>query len=281
MSRSRLNHFPKIAFAFLLLLAGLLPSCHETNCIEPNQPEQFPAVTERIKRITWAETDFQEYEYNSDGLLSKYTSQWLFVQGTDQVKRVETAFQYNNEKQVVRSITGEAYETRYYYKNNVLQRTGEYDHRGKLAVTHYYTFNHRNQPLQILDVVTDPTDGNKVTGELKHVFKYDSRGNNTVQEEYVKNMSTGAYEYSHGLYFEGFDNNRYVENAVSLNPYVPHAIRWVNNYTSRTIKDKDGKVLQPPQIYSFQYNEGGYPVRKTMEHGGVQINATISYQTIQ
>jgi hypothetical protein len=281
MFLSSIKSFFSLLSAMLLVAsAAFLQSCHE-KCIEPVQAEQFPTTSQRVKRITWADTDFQEYQYDSNGLLSKYISQWLFVQGTDQVKRVETDFQYDTGKKLVRTVTGNLYETKFFYRGNVLEKSEEYDHLGRLAVTHYYTFNHRNQPLQIRDVITDPTDGNKLTGELKHVFKYDNRGNNTVQEEYIMNLTTGAYEYSYGLHFEGFDNNRYVEHAVALNPYVPQAKRWINNYTSRTLRDKTGKVLQPSQKYTFHCNEEGYPLRKTMEHGGVSINATITYEAIQ
>jgi hypothetical protein len=175
-------------------------------------------------------------------------------------------------------VTENRYEVKYYYKGGVLEKSEEYDHKGRLAVTHYYVFSTRHQPLEIRDVITDPTDGNRVTGELKHVYEYDAKDNNTVQKEYVKDLATGTFALNLSMHFEGFDNNKYVENATALNPYVPHARLWANNYASRTLKDKNGNNLQPPQLYTFECNAAGYPVRKSMGSANVTLRATVAYE---
>ncbi len=264
--------------AGLLLPVGLLSSCRETvgcGCALPPAPVDNSL---KVKRITWADTDFQEYTYNADGLLSKYVSQWLFVEGTDQVKRVESKLEYNGQGRITRMVTEDVMEVKYSYKGGVLEKSEEYDQRGRLAVTHYYVFSTKNQPLEIRDVITDPADGNRVTGELKRVYEYDGRGNNTVQHEYVKDLNTGAFTLSLSTHYEGFDNNKYVENATALNPYVPHARLWTNNYASRTLKDKHGKVVQQPQLYTFECNAEGYPVRKTMGNTNITLRATVAYE---
>jgi hypothetical protein len=271
-----LLHF--CCIAGLLLPLGLLSSCQESvdcGCAPPPAPAEDRL---RIKRITWAETDFQEYTYNTSGLLTKYVSQWLFVMGTEQVKRVESTFAYNAQGKITRMVTENLMEVKYFYKGGVLEKSEEYDQRGRLAITHYYSFDTKNRPLQILDVITDPTDGNRVTGELKRVYEYDNKGNNIVQKEYVKNLATGEFTLNLTTHYEGFDTNRYVENATALNPYVPHARLWTNNYASRTLKDKNGNVLQPPQLYTFECNAEGYPVRKSMGNANVTIGATVAYE---
>jgi hypothetical protein len=265
--------------AGLLLPVGLLSSCRETvDCGGCTPPPSVIDNSLKVKRITWAETDFQEYTYNDKGLLTKYVSQWLFVMGTDQVKRVESAFEYDRLGKITRLVTDNLYEVKYYYNGPVLEKSEEYDHKGRLAVTHYYKFSPGHQPLEIRDVITDPTEGNRVTGELKHVYEYDNRGNNIVQKEYVKDLNTGKFALNLSVHFDGFDTHKCVENATALSPYVPHARRWTNNYASRTLKDKDGKVVQTPQLYTFEYNEAGYPVRKTMGNANVTIRATVAYE---
>jgi hypothetical protein len=262
--------------AGMLLPVGLLSSCRESvdcGCTPPPAEDRF-----RVKRITWAETDFQEYTYNPGGLLTKYVSQWLFVMGTDQVKRVESTFEYNAQGKITRMVTENLLEVKYFYKGNVLEKSEEYDHKGRLAVTHYYTFGTGHRPLQIRDVITDPTEGNRVTGEIKRVYEYDGRGNNTMQKEFVKDLATGEFALNLSTHYEGFDTHKYVENATALNPYVPHARLWTNNYASRTLKDKTGKVLQPPQLYTFECNQEGYPVRKSMGNANVTIRATVAYE---
>jgi|GEM_PF-1966492 len=264
--------------AGLLLPVGLLSSCRETpdcGCGRPPAPAENRL---RVKRITWAETDFQEYTYNADGLLTSYVTQWLFVMGTDQVKRVESTFEYNAGGKITRMVTENRYEVKYHYKDGVLEKSEEYDHQGRLAVTHYYVFSPYHQPLEIRDVITDPTEGNRVTGELRHVFEYDRRGNNTVQKEYVKDLHSGDFLLNYSTHYEGFDDNKYVENATALDPYVPHARRWTNNYASRTMKDKDGKAQQPPQLYAFECNAEGYPVRKSMGNASLTLRATVAYE---
>lgn len=259
--------------AGLLLPAGLLSSCRE-HCTPPAPAENRL----RVKRITWADTDFQEYTYDANGRLTRYVSQWLYVMGTDQVKRVESAFEYNRQGQLTRMVTENLWEVKYFYKDTVLEKSEEYDHKGRLAVTHYYLFASGHWPREIRDVITDPTDGNRVTGELKRVYEYDHKGNNIVQKEYVKDLATGTFTLNLSTHYEGFDTNRYVENATALNPYVPHARLWTNNYASRTLKDKNGNVLQPPQLYTFECNEEGYPVRKSMGNANVTIRATVAYE---
>jgi hypothetical protein len=264
--------------AGLLLPVGLLSSCRETvdcGCAPPPAPvEQGP----RLKRITWADTDFQEYTYNSQGLLTKYVSQWLFVMGTDQVKRVETNIQYNSQGRIAYLVTDDLHEVKYSYKGGVLEKSEEYDHNKRLAVTHYYVFSAKHQPLEVRDVITDPDNGNRVTGELKYVYEYDGKGNNTVQKEYVKDLNTGEFTLNLSTHYEGFDNNKFVENATALSPYVPHARRWTNNYASRTLKDKNGKIIQQPQLYTFECNGEGYPVRKTMGNANTTLRATVAYE---
>jgi hypothetical protein len=264
--------------AGLLLPVGLLSSCQESrDCGCAPRPDPVENRL-RVKRITWSETDFQEYTYNAKGLLTQYVSQWLFVMGTDQVKRVTSDFEYDAQGKLTRMVTEDVMEVKYYYKGAVLEKSEEYDQRGRLAVTHYYTFAPGHRPLEIRDVITDPTEGNRVTGELKHVYEYDGKGNNTVQKEYVKDMNTGAFSLNLSVHYDGFDGNKYVENATALNPYVPHARLWTNNYASRTLKDKDGKVLQPAQLYTFECNQEGYPVRKTMGNASVTVRATVAYE---
>jgi hypothetical protein len=264
--------------AGLLLPVVLLSSCRESvdcGCAipPPRDDNRF-----KVKRITWAESDFQEYTYNANGLLTKYVSQWLFVMGTDQVKRVESVFEYNAQGRITRMVTDNLLAVKYFYKGGVLEKSEEYDHKGRLAVTHYYAFDTGNRPLEIRDVITDPTEGNRVTGELKRVYEYDNKGNNTVQKEYVKDMSTGDFTLNLSTHYEGFDGNKYVENATALNPYVPHARLWTNNYASRTLKDKNGNVLQPPLLYTFECNAEGYPVRKTQGNASITLNATVAYE---
>ncbi len=267
--------------AGLLLPVGLLSSCQgsvDCGCALP-PPRDDNRL--KVKRITWAETDFQEYTYNAKGLLSKYVSQWLSVMGTDQVKRVESVFEYNGQGQLTRMVTENTMEVKYFYNGAVLEKSEEYDQQGRLAITHYYVFAPGHRPLEIRDVITDPTDGNRVTGELKRVYEYDGRGNNTVQKEYVKDLATGNFTLNLSTHYEGFDTHKYVENATALNPCVPHARLWNNNYASRTLKDKNGKIIHLPQLYTFECNEEGYPVRKTMGNANVTVQATVTYEAYE
>jgi hypothetical protein len=267
------------AGVLLFLLAALLGACRTA---EP-EPDRHPADPQpppagpgqRLRRVTWAPTDFQEYAYNADGLLAKYTSQWLYVMGTDQVKRLETVFEYDARRRLLKTTTNGGMPVRYFYEGNALHHSEEYDLHGKVSVTHYYEFESGQRLRQKRDVYAA---GN----ELKTTYHYGPGMNLATEKIYQKNDSTGELEFAFSVHYEGFDDKKHPEAGTSPHPYLPGAALWANNYTLKTLRGKEGQPLQPAQQYAFTYNEEGYPVRKTVKtlagEPGPVLTAAYAYE---
>ncbi len=265
----------------ILLLATSLGACRTADP-DPDPGENpsggQPPPTgqgQRLRRITWAPTDFQEYAYNADGLLAKYTSQWLYIMGTDQVKRLETVFEYDAQQRLIKTTTNGGPPVRYFYQGNALHRTEEYDPQGEVSVTHYYAFESGQRPSQKRDVYADGT-------EVMTTYNYGQGMNLATEKIYQKNDSTGKLEFAFSIHYEGFDDKKHPEAGTSPNPYLPGAAIWANNYTLKTMRGKKGEPLQPGKQYTFTYNEAGYPVRKTVKNLGDEpgpvLTATYTYE---
>ncbi|HEX8531248.1 MAG TPA: hypothetical protein VF646_14550 [Cytophagales bacterium] len=248
---------------WIVLLAALLGACRTA---DPRpDPEENPGgeppptgQVQRLRRITWAPTDYQEYAYNADGLLAQYTAQWLFVAGTDQVKRLETVFAYDSQRRLVSTTTNGGPPVRYFYRGNTLHRTEEYDRQGKLYLTHYYAFEGGQRLSQRRDVYAY---GN----EVRTTYHYGPGNNLAVEKIYQENDSTGELEFAFSIHYEGFDDKKNPEATTVLQPYLPGVALWANNYTLKTLRGKRGEPLQPARQYAFTYNEAGYPLQKTVK----------------
>ncbi len=180
------------------------------------------------------------------------------MQGTDQVKRLETTFAYDDQKRLISTTTNGGPPTKYFYGGNTLERAETYDHQGNVYVTHFYQFASPGRLSQKREVYAD---GN----EVRTTYYYQQGGNLATERIYRKNDSTGNLEFTFSVHYEGFDDKKYAESATSLNPYVPRVNLWVNNYTLKTLRGKKGEILQPARQYSFKYDENDYPVQKTVK----------------
>ncbi len=172
-------------YLFFILLGALLVSCSKDDARIPAPGSgQEPAL--KLQRVSWSENDFQLFEYNMEGLLSRYTSQWIYIMDDSiALKKVVTNFTYTADKKLLSSETG-GLITKYYYAGNDLDKTEEYDHHNRLVITHYYHFDDNKKLKEAHTVITDPLEGSKITGELKNTYAYDSQGNVTEKKEYVK-----------------------------------------------------------------------------------------------
>ncbi|MBD0259810.1 MAG: hypothetical protein ICV83_29175 [Cytophagales bacterium] len=246
----------RTGYALLFVLA-LLSSCNDRE-----NPGPGPAASPKLKKLAYTQNDFQEFTYSTDGLLSRYRSQWNFVEGEDgQLKNFFVDFHYDNGKKLKElTFANGGGPVKYVYEGNVLKKTEEYDHKGRLVITHYYTFG-GNRLTEVRDVINDLDDQSQ--RQLKRTYEYDAKGNLTAQREYYLNVGTEAFVQTEVTTFEGYDDKKNPEGQLDVYPYLPHVRLRVNNPARKTrTATTNGSRVTWIEEYTYEYNAEGYPLKK-------------------
>jgi hypothetical protein len=246
----------RIGYALLFVLA-LLSSCNDRE-----NPGPGPAIGPKLKKVSYTPIDFQEFTYNADGFLSKYYSQYNFVQNDPTKVRSHTInFYYDDQKRVKELTFGSGGPVRYVYEGNVLKKTEEYDHKGRLVIVHHYTFGGNNRLTEVRDVVNDLDDHSQ--RQLKRTYEYDAKGNLTALREYYLNVGTDAFVQTEVTTFEGYDDKKNPEGQLDVYPHLPHLRLRVNNPARKTrTATTDGDRVIWIEEYTYEYNAEGYPLKK-------------------
>jgi uncharacterized Fe-S cluster-containing radical SAM superfamily enzyme len=186
----------RVGYALLFVLA-LFSSCNDRE-----NPGPEAAAGPKLKKVSYTQNDFQEFTYNANGQLSKYRSQWNFVEDDEgQLKNFIVDFHYDNGKKLKELTFGTGGPVKYVYEGNVLRKTEEYDHKGRLVITHHYTFGSNNQLTEIRDLINDLDDHSQ--RQLKRTYEYDAKGSLTALREYYLNVGTDAFVQTEVITFEG------------------------------------------------------------------------------
>ncbi|HEX8532005.1 MAG TPA: hypothetical protein VF646_18350 [Cytophagales bacterium] len=247
----------RIGYALLFVVA-LLSACNDRE-----NPNPEPAAGPRLKKLAYTQNDFQEFTYNADGQLSRYRSQWNFVEGEDgELKNFIVDFHYDNAKKLKELTFGTGGgPVKYVYEGDVLKKTEEYDHKGRLLITHHYTFGGNNRLTEVRDVVNDLD--NQSQRQLKRTYEYDAKGNLTALREYYLNVGTEAFVQTEVTTFEGYDDKKNPEGQLDVYPYLPHLRLRVNNPAKKTrTATTDGNRVTWIEAYTYEYNAEGYPSKK-------------------
>jgi hypothetical protein len=268
------NRLLNLATAYVLLF-GLLVfslSCKKDDELNPVPVEKVP----KIQKVAYTDKDFYEFSYTNEGKLQTFMSQWVYMEGGSlQTRKVVTEYSYNSAGLLELANT-QGLQTKYFYNGTTLSRTEEYDHQNRLIITKHYTFNSLNKLKEVHDVITDPTENNKITAEFKKTFVYDSMGNLVLLTDLTK-QENGKYEIRRTTQYDGFDTKKYL--PLEFYPYLPGVQLFVNNPLKETAKSKDGTLVKPIETYTYEYNTKDYPVKKSITYtGGSQPgSATITY----
>ncbi|RYD87972.1 MAG: hypothetical protein EOP50_19875, partial [Sphingobacteriales bacterium] len=136
------------------LLLGFLILMNLSACSPESTLSQEPEPTAlRLQKITAGERNFQQYHYNSAGLLAKFQSNWAYTDSTVAILNAE--LEYDTENRLSRIISNGSLSVKFYYEGKLLDKTEEYDHRDRLVVSHFYLFGAEGRLVELLDQIHD------------------------------------------------------------------------------------------------------------------------------
>lgn len=246
-----------------------------TSPVKSTQDKDLISVFKKTK-ISWADTDYQEAEYDASSTPIRYIRQNLYVQGTNQVRKVVYDFIRNTDGQLTRVNASNGSYVLYNYKDDQVSGTNEFSSAGKLISTRTYLYFLDNRLKRISETPGDGTRGSETT----KTFSYDAKGNLSQVIDATKNAQTGAYRIDWITRYSGYDTHKNVSNLWTLYPFLPRVTLQVNNpatiATYMAGPDGTEKLLNKID-YAFRYNEQDYPVSHTETRPGGKLMATYSY----
>ena len=237
-----------------------------------------PVSVYKSMKITYSALDFQEVQYDAKGTPVRYTSQYMFNQGTGEVKRTVYSFQYGVDQRLNRlnqtlylgnKQIASTY-TLYHYTGNQVDRTEEFAVDGTLLVSRTYRYSDAGRLVQL-----DHKSRNSKNA-LRRTFQYDGNGNLTTMSDFYNVAPDGGYALEMTITFEDYDNQKHVENLISTTPFLPAVTFRVNNYHTKVVRSKDGKEISRETV-AYAYNEAGLPTQRTTSGAGGKLTATYTY----
>ncbi|MCU0353184.1 MAG: hypothetical protein MUD08_05505 [Cytophagales bacterium] len=235
----------------------------------------------RLKKIAYSATDFQEFEYDSEGKLTRYVSQYQFVQGDPtKIQRITYQMQYDDLKRLVRVTQNNGTLTTsiktYFYKDGVLEKTEEARPNGRLLERRTFTFAD-NRLMQELRETAD--DAGQVQATYRTDFAYAGNGNLTKETVYLRGNS--GFNVDHTFEYSDFDDKPKSDHLLTRFLFLPSMVLHPNNPGKVVMKLANGTVNYT-ENYTFQYSPTGLPVRsirqKTQGNVNSQLEATFVYE---
>jgi hypothetical protein len=265
----------KINAAVLCGLAiGLLSwSCsHEKDepiVVKPEPPKL------RIEKITSGPESAQAYAYNAQGLLIRFTSHWVFPNSTSDANAL---IEYDSLSRVRKITDNGSNAIQFFYRGNILDKTEEYDHRNRLAISHFYLFSNEGRLLEVLDRVHD-ADTSAKDYFIKNLYDYDQNGNVTVMKSSISKAVGEKFNAWLEVRYEDYDNKENPDPGFINYPFVNGKSIQQNNAGRITVRDLRTDSIVSVQENSFTYNEQGYPTQKTQQlsSSGVQTKTSLDY----
>ncbi|HEY0899142.1 MAG TPA: hypothetical protein VGD90_07395 [Sphingobacteriaceae bacterium] len=213
------------------------------------------SVPGRLSMIKWAPLDYKSFEYNAEGRLVTYTTQYNSVQGTDIVTKDVYTYHYNSQGQVTSVVTREGFKTEYSYAGEVWKEALSFDKLNRPLKKYLFTFNSQKQLTRYKSFRIDLQG--KESPESIVDLTYEN-GNLTRWNESYYNAETGNFVLSTQLALSNFDNKKHAHNANSFGYILQPLTFWKNNPGK---KEFIGNA-SPIESYSYVYDADGYPVKK-------------------
>lgn len=235
---------------------------------DPGQ-QPTPIPTGKFVQLKWTELDFQRVDYDKNGLITRYVSQYNSSQGSNAVTNFTQEFYYDSNKRLVKQTSNVYGSILFFYNGNQLEKALENDKLDRPLKEYYFTFRADGKLESRLTYKVDLN--NTKTEYQKQVYKYDARGNLVIIEDYFKNPATNKLELSTRFFFEDFDDKKAPIPFLTTYPYLPQFTAWVNNPRVKYAQNKDGYELSGRERYGYTYNAEGFPtsqIRSTVIGGG-------------
>ncbi|MGV3556900.1 hypothetical protein [Larkinella arboricola] len=237
-----------------------------------------PVSVYKSMKISYSALDFQEIQYDATGTPVRYTTQYMYNQGTGDVKRTVYSLQYGADQRLNR-IDQTLYlgnkqiattYTLYHYTGNQVDRTEEFAVDGTLLVSRTYRYSAAGQLVQL-----DQKSRNSKNA-LRRTFQYDGKGNLTTMSDFYNVAPDGGYALELTFTFEDYDNQKHVENLMATTPFLPAVTFRTNNYHTKIVRSKDGKEISRETV-DYVHNAKGLPTQRVTSGAGGKLTATYTY----
>jgi YD repeat-containing protein len=233
----------------------------------PNRPDTPPVtIAPKIQKAMYSDRDFQQFEYDTQGRITKYVSQWQSVQSDpSKITRIDNVFVYDAAGQLT-TVRNQAGESRYQYQNGKVSTIETYASNGKLLSTMRIKWNDKSQVTEREEVI--PTslrlpDGPEAT---KWLYNYDSKGNCLkMQLFYQKN---GQYQLFETTDFSEFDNAPNALDILAFSPFLPTTVFQTNNPGRITVTFALTPSYQQRVTHQYRYNDKGIVTERTTSRQG-------------
>lgn len=266
----------KNTFFLLLIIAATVSSCSK-DAVEPAN-ERF-----RLKEAQYSEGSSTKYEYDTQGRLSKYTSDGDYsVQHT-----------YNSQGKLIRTeqnrpLEYEYYNEQYTYTANgnleemiVRYKNVDYPTEAKYRTSYKYSGERLIESIHYYWVPATGmwTDGSSTKyeydsdGRLQKykrdydytVYSYDTKGNRNEQKNFMQKSGSSNQYYLERISTYTFDDKKNIYDSLYPNPMKLLGSN-PNNYLDNVTKDfnESGATINvSTSTTAYEYNLAGYPVKAT------------------
>lgn len=247
------------------------PPEKDTIATKPNNHDSV-SVFKRVV-ISWAPSDFVELIMDGGNNPLRYTTQFLYEQGTDKVRMVKHDFMYGPNQQLTRLKLDNGFYVTYTYEAGRIVRTDQYGSIGNLIATRHYEYGAANQLIGIQQF--------QVVGQEKIGMRYQfiyTDGNLSEIRQTNQDSQTGQYSHSVSTRFSMYDQQKNVENLQTIYPYLPGVTFSKNNPRLITFHDEQGnEITTARKQFEYTYNAQGYVVTRTESGAGSTLKSTYSY----
>lgn len=238
----------------IAIMAAFILSCSKP--IDNPLPVETPVTVKKIKEIRNAPNDYRAYQFNENGQLKEYFSQ--FTSRTDgAVSQYSVQFSYENNRLVKAQVANGYYL--YKYAAGKLVTIESYNYKHELFSTTFLTINHKNQLLEKLEQFKVPQS--QETGEIKTNYQYNVAGNLTRADHYSRSSLSDPLLLQYSQLFLQYDNKPAVSEEWSTDFFLPGIALVKNNPGVVQTLDAQG-IAERRDRFEYKYNSEGLVTEK-------------------
>lgn len=254
-------------FLFSAVLSVVFYSCKNDPIPVPNPP-----VAKKVKKISSDATDYYSFEYNAQGQVSKYISQWK--NGTGGFNKITHTMEYNGNQ--LAKVTNDIGHTLYTCQSGRVTKAENFIANGKRLSTILFNYDQQNRLDYLIEQIAFPVEGG--AEETKVSCQYYPNGNVSRMDFAYRLHITDPFETSFSKLYVQYDNQPNPEPDGILGNFLPGLELQINNPVKVTNLDKNG-VPDGYSRYEYMYDASGYPaIRKHFIALGTVENPPVIYQ---
>ena len=235
-----------------LLITITLFGCKKTENIEP--PADV-APKKSVKQLTASSSDYISYEYDANGNVTRYISQWQ--NGTGGVNRLNNVFEYSGNK--LTRFSNEAGYASFTYIGARIDKSDHFAANGRKLSSFHYEYDQTGKITSILEQISNPdSDG---INETKISYQYYANGNVSKMDFLYKKGTNDPFVLSSSKLFVEYDNKKNPEPDGIAGFFLPGVILQKNNPVKINNVSPNG-TIEGYSRYEYTYNAEGYPVSR-------------------